>query len=483
MTKYSTRTINSLSVIEWNNLIIKELNSKNIKSTSPDEGKDTEGLKAIYKDEIFVPIQYSTKKDLSKLDKEEIDNLKQLGLLNNSRCPYCGNEINNNPIDYRNKSKDLSYHICSKCSKRLLRNKTIGIILNIFGLYLIICFVYFNFINDFYISPIHLLAIYGLVHGGNKLRKDDINRSIPIWKKILVYAIEILVSFILAILIVVFTKNNEIAKWIFVILIFSFSKIFPPSKFFHSNRKTHLQENKSCDVSTYYKGNPSEINQKKHKLSIYQILMIGLSIALCIMSFIFIFNRSSEWKLKRTAINYVKEISPNADVEITKIINDTILPFYLDWHLDLTQSSIDMTLMLSSLNRDNKNRNYNEMIKDWNKFCSEVKDFQNEKYSTLVNNKHIIFLKSYDKNKVGTYYHIVIIDDMRINTVEHHYFFGNKFYEDLLHRVAYLKIPIELYDKGKFNRKDYIRWLKDNTSDIINTTDSIYNILDKNFTN
>ena len=211
--------------------------------------------------------------------------------------------------------------------------------------------------------------------------------------------------------------------------------------------------------------------------------MIGLSIALCIMSFIFIFNRSSEWKLKRTAINYVKEISPNADVEITKIINDTILPFYLDWHLDLTQSSIDMTLMLSSLNRDNKNRNYNEMIKDWNKFCSEVKDFQNEKYSTLVNNKHIIFLKSYDKNKVGTYYHIVIIDDMRINTVEHHYFFGNKFYEDLLHRVAYLKIPIELYDKGKFNRKDYIRWLKDNTSDIINTTDSIYNILDKNFTN
>ena len=481
MTKYSTRSINSLSVIEWNNLIIKELNSKNIKSTSPDEGKDTEGLKAIYKDEIFVPIQYSTKKDLSKLDKEEIDNLKQLGLLNNSRCPYCGNEINNNPIDYRNKSKDLSYHICSKCSKRLLRNKTIGIILNIIGIYLIFCLIYFVIISNIDISPIHLFAIYALVHGGNKLKNDDINRSIPIWKKILVYSIEILLAFILAVLIVIVIKNIEIAKWIFVILIFCFSKIFPPKKFFKPNTITNLQDNHHNNIIAVDKENNPPYISDKHKLSVFQMFMIGLSIALCTALSVFIFNSSSEMKLKNTAIAYVKEISPDADVEIEKIINDTILPFYLNSNFDFKQHFLDMKLELSSLNR-NKNFNSHEMIKDWDEFCSNVKDFQNEKYSLQIN-KHIIFLKSNEKNKVDTCYHIIIIDGNRMDKVENHYFLGDKFHKDLLHKVVYLLIPIDLYDKGHFNRKDYLIWLKDNTSDIKNTTDSIYNILDNHFTN
>ena len=118
----------------------------------------------------------------------------------------------------------------------------------------------------------------------------------------------------------------------------------------------------------------------------------------------------------------------------------------------------------------------------------KIKEIKNElgEYGELLENKKKVEILEAEPNSfilIEGEPHIIIIDGNRMDKVENHYFLGDKFHKDLLHKVVYLLIPIDLYDKGHFNRKDYLIWLKDNTSDIKNTTDSIYNILDNHFTN
>ena len=191
------------------------------------------------------------------------------------------------------------------------------------------------------------------------------------------------------------------------------------------------------------------------------------------------------YRIKNTATDYVKTIEPNADVEVSKVINDTILPFYLNTYLDMQLSSIDLNLKKPNFLSGNKDTNSKEWVEAWGDFCSDVKKYQVDVFSKFEDGKkHIVFLKSRDKTTSDEYCHIVIIDNERENSVEHHYYLGQKFYEDLLHKIIYLKVPIYTYEtdkKGKFTRSDFINWLMENKSDIENETDSIWAVIESNF--
>lgn len=192
------------------------------------------------------------------------------------------------------------------------------------------------------------------------------------------------------------------------------------------------------------------------------------------------------YRIKNTATDYVKKIEPNADVEVTKVINDTILPFYLNPYLDLQLSSIEFNLKKPYLSLSgNKDINSKEWVEAWDDFCFDVKKYQVDVFSEFGNNKkHIVFLKSFDKATSDEYYHIVIIDNTRDDPVVHHYYFGTKFHEDLLFKNICIRIPIGEFEpdkKSKFTRADLKNWLMENKSDIENETDSIWEVLESSF--
>lgn len=189
------------------------------------------------------------------------------------------------------------------------------------------------------------------------------------------------------------------------------------------------------------------------------------------------------YKIKNTAIDFVKKIEPNADVEVTKVLNDTVLPFYLNTHLDLQLSSID--LYFDKLKwSGNKDVNSKEWVEAWDEFYSAVMKFQVDIVCEFEENKHIVFLKSRDRSTSDEYHHIVIIDNEREAPIERHYYLGQKFHEELLKKIIYVKIPIgdlEPNGKSRYTRVDCINWLMENKSDIENETDSIWAVIESNF--
>ena len=107
--KYSSQQINNMSWQEWNEVMADELNKAGFVSRPgtqwehPHEAGD--------EPEMFILGEVS--------EKNEINYLKTLGLLNNGRCPMCGNPIVGNPgrftsgYDY-----DCHFQICQNCVNR-----------------------------------------------------------------------------------------------------------------------------------------------------------------------------------------------------------------------------------------------------------------------------------------------------------------------------------------------------------------------------
>ena len=118
--KYTSEQINDMSWREWTETMARELNAANFKQTgvSLDSerklGKTTKQY-AVDEDNLGPKIFLLGSVETAK----EIDYLKNIGLLNNGRCPMCGNPITGSPGRFTS-GYDSNYHfqVCQDCVKK-----------------------------------------------------------------------------------------------------------------------------------------------------------------------------------------------------------------------------------------------------------------------------------------------------------------------------------------------------------------------------
>ena len=107
--KYTAEQVNSMPYLEWMQTIAKELN---------DAGFLTKGMGG-----ARVPYQVYEQDPRyfflgSINDSDAMDYLKELGLVNNGRCPMCGAEIKGEPWRFTDGyNSSLNFHICKRCAK------------------------------------------------------------------------------------------------------------------------------------------------------------------------------------------------------------------------------------------------------------------------------------------------------------------------------------------------------------------------------
>ncbi len=118
--KYTSFQINSMSWKAWCNLMVDELNKAGFKERGYNE--ETRQWQNDYVP--FKEVDDPTWFVLGTLTKgKELEYLKSLGLLNNGRCPMCGNRIDGNPGRFTS-GYDSSFHfqVCQSCVSKGKRN-------------------------------------------------------------------------------------------------------------------------------------------------------------------------------------------------------------------------------------------------------------------------------------------------------------------------------------------------------------------------
>ena len=109
--KYSSYQINNMSWQEWNETMAKELTAAGFKGRELVDGKwqDMGPVKADFEPEFFIS------SNVGNVDR--LNYLKELGLINNGRCPMCGKKIDGTPGRYTNRfNPDYHYQICQNCA-------------------------------------------------------------------------------------------------------------------------------------------------------------------------------------------------------------------------------------------------------------------------------------------------------------------------------------------------------------------------------
>lgn len=120
--KYTSEQVNSLSYADWMETIAKELNDAGYKTSGYSEelhrfAKNCAPYKVYEASTFFLG---------SIEDPAALNYLKEIGLVNNGRCPMCGAPITGSGWRFTSGS-DPSYHfqICGKCGgegKRISMN-------------------------------------------------------------------------------------------------------------------------------------------------------------------------------------------------------------------------------------------------------------------------------------------------------------------------------------------------------------------------
>lgn len=107
MKKYTSQEINRLSWQEWNELMADELNNAGYKSRPGTQWEHS--YEAGDEPEFFILGEVS--------GRDEINYLKDIGLLNNGRCPMCGKPIYSNPGRFTEGSDhECHFQICQNCA-------------------------------------------------------------------------------------------------------------------------------------------------------------------------------------------------------------------------------------------------------------------------------------------------------------------------------------------------------------------------------
>ncbi len=121
--KYTSEQINRMSWQEWNEIMARELNENGYKAKEYNSAEHRWTKTGMYKagndPKLFV---------LGKIeDSDAISFLKNVGLLNNGRCPMCGGPIHGNPGRFTS-GYDYNYHfqICQNCVKTRGRTRNAG---------------------------------------------------------------------------------------------------------------------------------------------------------------------------------------------------------------------------------------------------------------------------------------------------------------------------------------------------------------------
>ena len=146
--KYSSHEINSLSRQEWNELIAKELNQKGFRKR--------EYINGDWVNTGLYSADYDTDKFFYGIAKpKEIEYLKEVGLLNNGRCPHCGNPIHGNPgtFTYGN----LNYHVCHSCTSKGVNRQRTACVIGLLSLPLELLLLLFRILMFLLSLPFRLL--------------------------------------------------------------------------------------------------------------------------------------------------------------------------------------------------------------------------------------------------------------------------------------------------------------------------------------
>lgn len=111
--KYSSSQILSMSWKEWNQTMADELNKAGFRGIgyNPERHRLERGFAPYYAgDDVSSFI-------LGAVGREpEITYLKEIGLLNNDRCPLCGGSINGMPARFTDgDNSNLHFDICQTC--------------------------------------------------------------------------------------------------------------------------------------------------------------------------------------------------------------------------------------------------------------------------------------------------------------------------------------------------------------------------------
>ena len=112
--KYSAEEINDMSYLEWMETIANELNLAGFKTSGYSETA-RKFVKNINPYEVYDVKTFFLG---SISDYKAMDYLKEIGLVNNKRCPMCGNPITGTPSTFTcGITPHLSFHICSSCRR------------------------------------------------------------------------------------------------------------------------------------------------------------------------------------------------------------------------------------------------------------------------------------------------------------------------------------------------------------------------------
>jgi len=111
--KYTKEQILSMSWQEWNETMAKELNAAGY--LGPGYNPEKKCL-----DNHIAPYEANCPERefvFGKITRSaEISHLKEIGLLNNGRCPMCGGEITGNPSQFTDGfNPNINFHICNSC--------------------------------------------------------------------------------------------------------------------------------------------------------------------------------------------------------------------------------------------------------------------------------------------------------------------------------------------------------------------------------
>ncbi|MCI1786345.1 MAG: hypothetical protein LKI59_09475 [Bacteroidales bacterium] len=110
---YTSAQVNNMTYEQWMEAIAKELNDAGFKA----RGYNQELQK--WQDN-YVPYVVGDPKDFflgGLRDVEALDYLKSVGLINNGRCPMCGNPIKGHPGSFTSGyNPAFNFQICQNCA-------------------------------------------------------------------------------------------------------------------------------------------------------------------------------------------------------------------------------------------------------------------------------------------------------------------------------------------------------------------------------
>ena len=108
--KYSSNQINSMTWQQWNETMAKELTAAGFKGRDYIDGRWQECGPVVAGNEprFFISSVIT--------DVDRLNYLKELGLIDNGRCPMCGGKIVGTPGRYTNRfDKNFTHQICQNC--------------------------------------------------------------------------------------------------------------------------------------------------------------------------------------------------------------------------------------------------------------------------------------------------------------------------------------------------------------------------------